>query len=164
MKLNKPLVWIIVAVLAIAGIRFAISSLNAPNDQEQIQLALAESIKASKEGRPGGVMDKLSANLKLNDMDTSGNRRQIAQYIKENQPDVTVLDKQAVITGDEAQIKSPVDLSLNFLGQKMERRIEDVTMVFRREDDRAYLIFPTKKWKLAEVHVPPESVSLFMQQ
>lgn len=159
----KPIIWIIVAVAAIFGIRIAISTLNAPDDQEQIQVALAESIKASKEGRPGGVMDKLSANLKLNDMETSGNRGQIAQYIKQNQPDVTVIQKQAVITGDEAQISSPVDLSLNLLGQKMERRLDNVTLVFRRETDRVYLIFPTKKWKLAEIHVPEESVSMFMQ-
>ncbi|MEZ0326760.1 MAG: hypothetical protein ACAH95_12735 [Fimbriimonas sp.] len=163
MKLNKPLIWIIVAVIAIVGIRVAISALNAPNDQEQIQLALKESIKASKEGRPGGVMDKLSVNLKLNDLDTSGNRNQIANYIRQNQPDVTVVDPRAVITGDEAQIKSPVQLSMSLPGMKVERQLEDVTLVFRREDDRAYLIFPTKKWKLAEIHVPEESVSAFMQ-
>ncbi len=163
MKLNKPLIWIIVAVVALVGIRIALSAMNAPNDQQQIQLALAQSIQASKEGRPGGVMDKLSVNLKLNDIDTSGNRNQIAKYIRENQPDVTVIDKTAVVTGDEAQIKSPVQLSLNFLGQTMERQLEDVTLVFRREDDRAYLIFPTKRWKLAEIHVPEESVSSFMQ-
>ena len=161
--MNKPLIWIIVGIVVLLGIRVAITSLNAPDDQTQIQTALAESIKASKEGRPGGVMDMLSSNLKLNDMDTSGNRSQIVRYIKENSPDVTVIEKQAVITGDEAQIRSPVDLTLNFLGQKMERRIEDVTMVFKREDDRAYLVFPTKRWKLAEVHIPEESVSLFMQ-
>ncbi len=163
MKLNKPLIWIIVAIVALVGIRVAVSSMNAPNDQEQIQLALAESIKASKEGRPGGVMDKLSANLKLNEMDTSGNRNQIANYIRESKPDVNVLEKTAVITGDEAQIKSPVQLSVNLLGQKMERQMEDVTLIFRRENDRAYLIFPTKKWKLAEIRVPEESVSSFMQ-
>ena len=162
MKL-KPLVWVVLVVVALLAIRMGISAANAPNDQEQIQLALADSIKASREGRPGGVMDKLSVNLKLNDLDASGNRSQIARYIKENQPDVVVINKTAVITGDEAQIKSPVQLSLNFLGQKMERQLEDVTLVFRRESDRVYLVFPTKKWKLAEVHVPEESVSSFMQ-
>jgi hypothetical protein len=161
---GKALIGIAVAVLAIIVVRVVINRINAPNDQQQIQAALAESIKASKEGRPGGVMDKLSASLKLNDMDTSGNRNQIAQFIKNNQPDVNVLNPKAIITGDEAQIVSPVELEMNILGQKMQRTMESVTLIFRKEDDMEYLVFPTKKWKLAEVQVPEDAVAQFMQQ
>jgi hypothetical protein len=160
----KPLIWIVVVVFTVVSIRVLVSRMNTPNDQELIQTALADSIKASKEGRPGGVMDLLSDKLKLNEMDTSGNRRQIAQFIKENQPDVNVLNKKAVIAGDEAQIISPVQLELNFLGQKVSRNMDEVTLVFRKESDREYLIFPTTKWKLAEVRVPEDAVQQLMAQ
>jgi hypothetical protein len=163
MKL-KPLIWIAVVLVVIVGVRVIVSRLNAPSDQELIQTALAESIKASKEGRPGGVMDLLSRNLKLNDMDTSGNRGQIAQFIRENQPDVNVENKHAVIAGDEAQIISPVQLEMNFLGNKMSRNLDEVTLIFKRESDMEYLIFPTKKWKLAEVRVPEDAVQQLMAQ
>jgi hypothetical protein len=157
----KPLIVLAAIVIALLGIRILIGRLNQPNDQQLIQQALADSIKASKEGRPGGVMDKLSANLKLNNLEVGGNQRQIAQYIKENQPDVNVINKQAAIAGDQAQISSPVDLELNIFGQKISQRLENVTLVFKREDDREYLIFPTKKWKLAEVHVPEDAIPQF---
>ena len=163
MKL-KPLIWIAVIIVAVVGVRVLISQLNQPSDQQLIQTALADSIKASKEGRPGGVMDLLSKNLTLNDMDTSPNRGQIAKFIKENQPDVNVENKHAVIAGDEAQIISPVALEMNFLGQKMSRNIDEVTLIFKRESDMEYLIFPTKKWKLAEVRAPDDAVQQLMSQ
>jgi hypothetical protein len=149
------------AALVLLGLRIGITAMRPPNDQVLIELALAESIQASKEGRPGGVMDKLSSQLRFNEVDASGNRRQIADYIKNNKPDVTVLNKTAVVTGDEARIVSPVEVSINFLGER-KFQLNEVTMVFRREPDRAYLIIPTSKWKLAEVRVPDASLADFM--
>jgi hypothetical protein len=163
MKLNKVVIWVIVAAVALFGIRIVMSRMNQESDQVLIERALAESIQASKEGRPGGVMDKLSKSLKFNELDTSGNRSQIAQYIKQNKPDVTVVNKKAVVSGEEARIISPVNIKIGFLGQGIERELKDVTMVFRKEEDREYLIFPTTKWKLAEVTVPDASVADFLQ-
>jgi hypothetical protein len=159
----KPIVWIAVALVALLAVRMLVGRMNAPDDQQQIQQALADSIKASKEGRPGGVMDKLSSNLKLNDMETSANRGQIAQYIRDNKPDVRVLQTRAVITGDQAQIVSPVELEVNILGQRLRKEIDNVTLIFKKEDDREYLVFPTRKWKLFEVRMPPDAVQQFMQ-
>lgn len=163
MKLNQVLVVVAVIVVVLIGLRVLMAGGPGVSDQQQIEQALAESIQASKEGRPGGVMDKLSTRLKFNSEDTGGNRNQIAEYIKTNRPDVKVLHKEAVVTGDEARIVSPVTISVNILGQELSKDLKEVTLVFRKEDDHVYLIFPTKKWKLAEVEVPDSTVYDFLQ-
>jgi hypothetical protein len=38
-----------------------------------------------------------------------------------------------------------------------------VTMIFKKESDRAYAVFPTRRWKLAEVRVPDSTVADFVQ-
>jgi hypothetical protein len=163
MKPGKIVILVAVVLAALLGIRFLLTQSSGASDQQQIEAALEESIQASKEGRPGGVMDKLSSRLHINEMDTSGNRNQIAEYIKKSKPDVTIQNRRAVVTGDEARIVSPVTIEANMLGQKMSRELQEVTLVFRKEDDREYLIIPTKKWKLAEVEVPDSVIYDFMQ-
>jgi hypothetical protein len=139
-------------------------ALNSPqDDRKQIQEALADSIKASKEGRAGGVLDKLSANIKYNDQDVAGASRDIARYIRDNKPDIEVQNTDPDVKGDEASIVSPVTLKMSLLGQSMSRELKEVTLIFRKEPDRAFLIFPTTRWKLAEVRVPDTSVSSLIQ-
>ena len=41
----------------------------------------------------------------------------------------------------------------------MEREIPNVTIRFKREDSRQWLIFPTKQWRVTEVLIPAESVA-----
>ena len=152
-----------VLLVLLVGGRVIVSVLNPPDDQSLIKTALAESITATKEGRPGGVMDKLSANLKFNGENESGNQAEIAKYIRNSRPDVTVESIEPVVTGDEARIVSPVDLKVSTLGVDMDRHLKEVTMIFRKEDDRDWLIFPNRKWKLAEVQVPDSSVADLFQ-
>src|SRR6185312_5213415 len=54
---------LVVVVLVATGVWTSIG--NQGDDQTKIERALADSIEASKQGRPGGVMDLLSANLKV---------------------------------------------------------------------------------------------------
>ena len=136
--------------------------LGRPDDQTLIKQALDESIKASREGRPGGVMDKLSMNVKVNDQEYSGNSRQIADFIRNSRPDISFTSSKAIITGDEARIISPAHLKTQILTQSIERDLSSVTLVFKREDDREYLVFPVKKWKLTEVKVDPSVVGELM--
>lgn len=152
----------ILLVLLVGG-RAILTVLHPPNDKSLIVEALAESIKASKEGRPGGVMDKLSDNLQLNGENEHGNQTQIARFIRNSRPEVTVADMDPVVTGDEATIRSAVDLKVELLGFNQSRHMKDVTIVFRKEEDRDWLIFPNRRWKLAEVHVPPDSVADLFQ-
>lgn len=147
----------------LVGGKVILSTLQPQDDKKLIQEALTESIKASREGRPGGVMDKLSVNIKYNDQDVSGNSRDIARYIRESKPDIVVENPEPDISGEEAKINSPVTLSVSFLGHSVDKRIKNVTLIFRKESDRDYLIFPATKWKLAEVRVPDDSVAGLVQ-
>jgi hypothetical protein len=145
-------------VLLVAG-KVLTTVMRPQDDRKMILDALAESIKATKEGRPGGVMDKLSANIKYNNQDVSGNDRDIARYIRDNKPDIVVENTDPDVKGDEATIVSPVTMKLSFLGQSVDKEMKDVTLIFRKEADRDFLIFPTTRWKLAEVRVPDGSVA-----
>src|SRR5579862_4069605 len=116
------------------------------SDSEQIVAALNESIKASKEGRPGGVLDKLADGFQINNQTfTSG---QIADFIKKRQPTVDVLQPLPVVTDDNAQIVSNVRVTVNILGGNHAITVPDVDIHFRREDARAWLIFPIHSWHM----------------
>lgn len=144
-------------VLLLIGVRFAIGS-RGPDDAKLIQEALQESIRASHEGRPGGVLEYLSEQFKINQESPTG--RQIADFIRNNKPDIEVPNTTPVIRAQEgtAFITSPVRVKVSFLGQNFDQTVENVTMKFQREDAREWLIFPTKKWRLVEVSVPNEAV------
>jgi hypothetical protein len=108
-------------------------------------------------------MDKLSVNLKYNDQDVSGADRDIARYIRDSKPDIVVENPEPEIKGDEATIVSPVTMNVSLLGHSMNREFKQVTIVFRKEADREFLIFPSTRWKLAEVRVPDDSVAGLVQ-
>jgi hypothetical protein len=162
-KSMKAFLMLGMLLVLLVGGKVVISTMQPPDDRKLIQDALAESIKASKDGRPGGVLDKLSVNIKYNNQDVSGNDRDIARYIRDNKPDIVVENTEPEVKGDEATIVSPVSMKLSLLGQSMERQMKDVTLIFRKEADREFLIFPTTRWKLAEVRVPDTSVAGLVQ-
>ncbi len=157
MSKSKLFIGIVVVLLAIVGIK-VVMTLNGPSDAKLIQQALAESIKASREGRPGGVMDYLSDKLKINN-DEPG-RRQVADFIKNSHPDVEVADTTPVIreVDGTAQINSSIHLKMSMLGNNVDQTIKNVTLKFQREDAKEWLIIPTKQWRLVEVAVPQESI------
>lgn len=160
-KSRKALWGIVVFLIVLVVIRVAISVSSQPDDPKLIRQALDEAVRASREGRPGGVVELLSQNLKLNNVDVGGNQRQIADFIRTQKPDVTVQNPTPQITGDEARIVSPVELSLGLLGK---RNLNEVTMIFRKEDTTQYLIFPSRRWRLVEVRAPDSAVNDLMSQ
>jgi hypothetical protein len=146
-------------VIVLLCAKVAINIANKPDDPKLIQLALTEAIQASREGKPGGVMDLLSQNLKLNGTDVAANANQIRDFIRKQHPDITVDDPSPQITGNEARIVSPVQLDFGLIGK---RSVPDVTMIFRKEDATEYLIIPTRKWRLTEVMAPDYAVAEFV--
>lgn len=150
MKFNGFVIAVIVLILAWGGWRLYESvSPNEP-DQVKIERALDRSIRDSKEGRPGGVLDLLSQKITINQANVGADRRQIADFIKNSKPSFDVQNKTAQIFGDEARIVSPVGLSLAPFG---ERTISEVTLIFQRESDRAYGIIPVSRWKLVDIRI-----------
>ena len=144
-------------LLALIGGRIALGLSAHPSDDKQIQDELQRSIEASREGRPGGVMDMLSSQLSYNGQDASGNLGQVAQFIKKQRPDITVEKPDPIITGDEAHIVSPVDISVSFLGQQKSFHLKNVTLAFQRESTRKYLFFPSTTWRLTNVRADTPS-------
>ena len=149
---GKKAAYILLGLAAILVVlRFAVFS-GGKDDAVLIREALAESIKASKEGRPGGVLDKLRERFKIND--TAPGSRQVADFVRKNRPEVVVMKPDPVITGDTAQINSPVKLTFDFLNQHFDTTVDNVTIRFEREDSRQWLIFPSKQWRVTQVDVP----------
>ena len=153
------LLGIVGLIVLLVCVRVGISIVNKPDDPKLIQDALKDAIQASKEGRPGGVVELFSQNLKLNSTDVGDNQRQITDFIRKQKPDVTIEDTTPQITGDEARIVSPVSLDLGILGK---RQLKDVTLIFKKEDATEYLVIPTRKWHLTEVRTTDSAISELM--
>jgi len=144
---------IIVGVfLAVFGIKYIAVTFFGPPDEVLVKEALDRAIVASREGRPGGVLENISSQLKLNsDMPSSG---QIANFIKNNHPDVQVEKTDAIVNGDTARITSPIRVKVSFLGTNIDQRVDSVSMVFKREEAHEWLVIPVKAWRLDQVFLP----------
>jgi hypothetical protein len=125
------------------------------DDQALIKDALAESIKAGREGRPNGVLELLSRNFQVNE--ESPGSRDIAQYIRQYKPDFVVQNQNPVVTGANAVIVSPVRVQSNILGQKLGMELPSVTLRFEKQDTMSYFVIPTRKWQLIKVEVAPDA-------
>ena len=146
----------------VVGFRIVTLLMGQGDDKAMIQETLRQSLQASREGKSGSVLEALSNSLKVNDNEATGNFRQIANFIKNQKPDIEVSNQEPIVTGDEARITSPVKIhtSLPIVGDKTVT-VKDVVMVFKRETGREYLVFPVKKWRLAEVQAPPMGLDTF---
>ena len=128
-------------------------------DQQQIQVAIKDSIAASKKGQAGGVLEKMSDAFEING--AKPQMKQVADTIRKVKPDIDVLQSGAAIEGDQATVLSPVHLSANFLGQAVDVTIPNVQLQFEKEDGHAWLIFPVHSWRLKSVQLPPDVLSNF---
>ena len=146
---------IILAVAALAIVLLALRlTVFAPqqNDQQLIAKALQDSIQASREGRPGGVLDLLSDKFQINSQ--SPRTFDIAKFIRENKPEVEVYNTNAIISGDTARIDTPVHVKFHILTQDIDQKVDNVTLIFQKEDGHKFLIIPDKEWHLVDVQVP----------
>ena len=146
----KLLIVLIVIIGSLALIRVGLFS-KQESDQKLIETALTEALTAAKEGRSGVVLDFISKQIKFN-IDLPIDRKQIAKFIRENHPDVQVVNKTASISDDSAIIVTPVKVKVDIIaGNTYNQQFDSVTLIFKREDTVQWLIFPSKQWRLAEV-------------
>lgn len=139
---------LLTAAVALFGLRLAMIYARHPSDQELIQNALSESLEASRKGQPGSVLDLLSKQFTINQTaapDTS----QVADFVRRYKPDIRLENRHAQIVGDEARIVTAVDLGL--FGQTT--RLNDVMLVFRKEEGHGFLFLPTTKWHLTDIRL-----------
>lgn len=149
---------IVLAVIAavLVGFQFVGSG---ESDQQMIQSALDESLEASREGRPGSALDLLSKSFEVNGM-TILNRAEVAKYIQQQKPDISLATTVAEIQGNRAFIRTDVTLSTSGL-IKFSGTIPNVELEFAKESATKLLVIPTKRWRLVKVTVPPDSINSF---
>ena len=158
---RKLIAGLVAAIIVIGGVRIGMTLSDRKNDQQQIEIALQDSINDSKEGRPGGVLELFSKQLTVNQESMPVDRGAIAKFIREQKPTLTVENKQAKFIGQEARIVSPVNLSVPIFGEK---RLSEVTMIFKKEPDVVYGIIPSERWRLTDVRLPDDAYTQLLGQ
>lgn len=153
MNKGTTAVFVFIAVAAVATILRLVLFTDGPTDREQIQSALTESLEAGKEGRPGSVIDLLARDFEVNGY--TPNSGEISRMIKQYKPEISVLQPEPIITGERAEIVSPVKMSLS-MPIKSDFNIENVTFSFVKTHATKWVFFPTKVWKLRRVTMPDD--------
>lgn len=138
----------------------AFGLLDKRSDRQLIQEALNESIRASKEGRPGSVLEYLSKSLTFNS-EQAGNRQEIGKFIRASRPDVFLQNREPIVRGDTAQLVTPVRIKMSLLGASLDRTIPNVTITLSKEGATKWLIFPTARWRVTNVDAPDVNPSDF---
>ncbi len=141
------------ATVVVGGAAISLGLFGGPSDKEQIQKALDEAILASKEGRPGGVVEYISAKFQVNDAQYG--TRDIAKAVKDLRPTVEIANREPSIAGNIASITSSVKLSVSL--PPVNVNLQNVKMSFERENSRKWLIFPSKTWRMTQVDIPEET-------
>jgi hypothetical protein len=144
-----------VAVLSLIGALVAVYVFG-PKDDELIYSAIQESVKASEEGRPYGVMEHLMGSFTYNE--TVPNRGQIAMVIRDLKPKVALLGRDLRIDGDNAVFRSPARVSLHESGT-FELPMVSVEMI--RQTGTRWMIFPYPKWRVSKVSADQLDASVF---
>ncbi|HEY3780443.1 MAG TPA: hypothetical protein VGL56_05125 [Fimbriimonadaceae bacterium] len=128
-----------------------------PSDQDQIQTALANAVKASKEGRAGGVVEYLASNVQVNGEKYDINN-QFASFIRKYHPDIKLGAINPKIDGDDATVTTDLDISLLNNSIKMP----NVTFKLHKEHDKTLLFFPSEHWKVTGASAPEEAYQQIM--
>lgn len=150
------------AIVAVAALLLLLRSvLFGPSDKELIRDAVKESVEASREGRPGGVLEYLSNSFTFNDQEAP-NRREIGKWIRQGKPEVVLRNSEPVISGETAEIVTPVHVKFDYLAFKFDQEIPNVRITLQKEAGTKWLIVPTKKWRIVSVTAPDVSAADYL--
>lgn len=146
----KKALWVgvVALILFIAGITIK-AMFFGPSDKELIQEALKETTVAAREGRPTMVLTNLSK--KFNYGGEMPIRMDISKVVEQAKPDISILNPEPRIEGDQATVFSPVAVKMSAMGMSFDNTVPDVTIILEREWSFSGGIFPRKKWKIIEV-------------
>lgn len=149
-KKVKAILASVAAFAVLAFVALGLGLFGGPSDEQLIKVALDEAILASKEGRPGGVLEFISQKFAVNGEQYGS--RDISKTIKDLKPSVEIEKQSPTISGDTATITSPVRLSVSL--PPVGTTLSEVTIRFEKENGMKWLIFPTKKWRMVQVEMP----------
>ena len=152
---------IIVSLFLLAAllIGLKITLAKAPTDEELIVAALHDAIKASREGRPGGVLEYLAEPFKINDT-IPGTKLTIGQFVRDARPKITIDREVPVVNGDLATLESPASADFTYLGNKQNMQFKNVSIEFRKRHTTRFGVIPVTDWEIYEVKVPQEDFGI----
>lgn len=126
-------------------------------DSEQIQKAIQDSIRESKNGEPGSATALLADGFTVNHQDT--NAATIARLIRKYNPEITFEPFSPTVAGDTAKVETSADLSVSQLGVNMDFKIKKVSLFLRKIPEHAWLIYPRARWRLTAVTVSEQALT-----
>ena len=146
--------WIIGSAIVATGTLVSLFFATTPTDRDLIRQAIEESTEASREGRPGGVLDYLSRSLTFNGMEVRVDRGEIAKYVRLSRPDITFGEFEPVIEGDLATIEADVRIKMDFQSRRLDETVPGVQVRLARESGLRWLVLPGDRWRITEVVAP----------
>ncbi|MCH7944821.1 MAG: hypothetical protein IIC73_02225 [Armatimonadetes bacterium] len=145
--------WIIASSAVVLAGLTVLFIVTAPSDEDLIRTALEESVQASRDGRPGGVLDHLSRSLTFNGIPV-GSRADIAEFVRKSKPDIELGPVEPVIDGDVATVVTSVRVNVTLPGFSADQTVAQVQIRLARQTGVRWLLFPGTKWRISEVTVP----------
>ena len=142
-------------VLLVGG-KYVANTFFGPSDEDLIRTALTEAITASKEGRPGGVMDFIGDSFKINNTNIGG--RQVADFVRNQKPDISIDYHKPQFGNDLARMTSTAKVKFGMLGFSQDIALKNITLDFKKESATDFLLLPVKKWRLVSVQVPVDAL------
>ncbi len=145
--------WIVGSSLVVVAGLVVLFFATGPDDTDLINQAINESVVASKEGKPGSVLEHLSRSLSFNGMAVT-DRTEIAKYIRLARPEVVFSTFHPEIDGDTAKVKADVSVKINYFSLQLDETVRDVEVTLARETGFRWLVFPASKWRITSVSAP----------
>ena len=140
--------WILGAVIFLGfAVMLTLVYVLGPSDDALIHQALDESVTASREGRAGGVLSRLTSNFTYNN-EGIGSRADASKWIQSLKPEIFIYRRDIQREGDKAKIITPVEVS--FEGG-MKVNLENVNISFKRHTGSRYWLFPYADWQIESV-------------
>lgn len=129
--------------------------LSGPSDEQLVREALQDSIEASRNGQPGGVLEHLSRSLTFNEVPVES-RQDVANFIRNSRPSVELLTSDPPIRfeGSTAEMVADFHVAVAFGMVSIDQSIRGVVVRFRRESGTRWLVLPASRWRIAEVSAP----------
>ncbi len=157
-KKNTKYLPVIAGVVAVAIVVFLLVGAK-HDDKAEIETALKNTLQASREGRPGGVVEYLASDVVVNGEHYNVNR-QFDDFIRKYHPDITLGEVKPDIVGDKATVTSEIQFSV--ANQSVD--IPDVTFNLQRQQTRKWLVIPSQEWKVTGASAPEKGYEQILSQ
>ncbi|MBL8068870.1 MAG: hypothetical protein JNM28_10500 [Armatimonadetes bacterium] len=121
----------------------------APSDQQMIDKALKESTDAAAKGEPSDVLKYLSRSFTYGG--EAANTFDISKVIHQARPKIAILETRASIHGEDAEVVTPVDVQLDYMGFAINKTIPNVSITLKKESSFKWGIVPEPRWRITGV-------------